>query len=95
MADIWTMQVNTREFTYKGLRSLYRQEFGRLCARVVQYNRPDAWDHLLLEGGETDTIEMKRCRVAWVEMSMFAKAVLRGEKRGVRQAQAYSRAKNR
>eukprot|EP00973_Karenia_brevis_P013772 1869267-Karenia_brevis.AAC.1 len=38
---------------------------------------------------------MKRARVAWIELSMFAKAVLRAEKRGVRPAQAYARAKNR
>eukprot|EP00973_Karenia_brevis_P058809 8189554-Karenia_brevis.AAC.1 len=38
---------------------------------------------------------MKRCRVAWTELSMFAKSVLRAEQRGVRPAQAYARAKNR
>eukprot|EP00973_Karenia_brevis_P000961 131800-Karenia_brevis.AAC.1 len=45
--------------------------------------------------GEADTREMKRARVAWIELTMFAKAVLRAEKRGVRPAQAYARAKNR
>eukprot|EP00973_Karenia_brevis_P054595 7587771-Karenia_brevis.AAC.1 len=45
--------------------------------------------------GIPDTVEMKRCRVAWIELSMFAKSVLRAEKRGVRPAQAYARAKNR
>eukprot|EP00973_Karenia_brevis_P049850 6922234-Karenia_brevis.AAC.1 len=47
------------------------------------------------EGGIADTVEMKRARVAWIELSMFAKCVLRAEKRGVRPAQAYARAKNR
>jgi hypothetical protein len=46
-------------------------------------------------GGETDTVEMKRCRVAWTELTMFAKCVLRAEQRGVRPSQAYVRAKNR
>eukprot|EP00973_Karenia_brevis_P079605 11044726-Karenia_brevis.AAC.1 len=45
--------------------------------------------------GVADTVEMKRCRVAWTELSMFAKTVLRTETRGVRPAQAYARAKNR
>ncbi len=40
-------------------------------------------------------MEMKTCRVAWIELSMFAKCVLRAEARGVRPAQAYARAKNR
>eukprot|EP00973_Karenia_brevis_P000980 135252-Karenia_brevis.AAC.1 len=87
----------TREFTHKGLRALYRQEYGRLCARVVQYNRVDAWDHMAEPAGRgvADTVEMKRARVAWLELSMFPKAVLRVEKRGIRPAQAYARAKNR
>jgi hypothetical protein len=38
--------VYTREYTHKGLLPLYRQEFGRLCANVVQFNRMDAWDFL-------------------------------------------------
>ena len=45
--------------------------------------------------GITDTVEMKRCRVAWIELVMFAKCVLRVERRGVRPAQAFSRARNR
>ena len=55
----------------------------------------DAWGFLGTYGGETDTAEMKRCRVAWTELSMFAKCVLKAEKRGIRPAQAYMRAKNR
>eukprot|EP00973_Karenia_brevis_P035686 4924054-Karenia_brevis.AAC.1 len=42
-----------------------------------------------------DTVAMKRCRVAWLEFSMFAKAVLRADGRGLLPAQAFSRAKNR
>ena len=38
---------------------------------------------------------MKRCRVAWTEWAMFAKCVLKAESRGVRPAQALSRAKCR
>ena len=60
---------------------------------MVRYNRADAWSFLGRYGGETDTVEMKRCRVAWTELSMFAKSVLIAEKRGVRPAQAYMRAK--
>ena len=77
IGDVFTALCYTREFTYKGLRSGYRQEFGRLCARVMQYNREDAWDHLAEEGGRPDTAEMQRCRVDWTELSMFAKCVLR------------------
>ena len=38
---------------------------------------------------------MRRCRVAWTELILFSKAVLRTEKRGVRPGQAFARAKNR
>eukprot|EP00973_Karenia_brevis_P081669 11321672-Karenia_brevis.AAC.1 len=84
MHDIFTSQVATREFSHRGLRSMYRQEYGRLCARVVQYNCDGAWDHMAEPAGrgETDTVEKKRSRVAWIELSMFPKAVLRAEKRG-------------
>eukprot|EP00973_Karenia_brevis_P029610 4084820-Karenia_brevis.AAC.1 len=56
-----------------------------------------AWDHMVEPHGREvrDTWEMKRCRVAWIELSMFPKAVLRAEPRGVRPGQAYARAKNR
>ncbi len=64
MRDIFCALVYTREFTHRGLLQLYRQEFGRLCANVVRFNRMDAWDHLAFYGGITDTVEMKRCRVA-------------------------------
>eukprot|EP00973_Karenia_brevis_P023867 3290220-Karenia_brevis.AAC.1 len=76
--------MSTREFSHRGLRAMYRQEFGRLCARVVQYNLEGAWDHMAepVGRGVADTAEMKRCRVAWTELSMFAKAVLRAEQRG-------------
>jgi len=93
--DVFEAMVYTREYTHRGLLTLYRQEFGRLCANVVRFNRMDAWDQLLEYGGETDTVEMKRCRVAWTEWAMFAKCVLRAEPRGVRPAQAYGRAKCR
>eukprot|EP00973_Karenia_brevis_P073950 10279184-Karenia_brevis.AAC.1 len=83
MHEIFVAQVQTREFTHKGLRSSYRREFGRLCARAVQYNCGHAWDYMgePVGRGETDTTEMKRARVAWTELTMFAKAVLRAEKR--------------
>ena len=55
----------------------------------------DAWDHHGVYGGETDTIEMKRCRLAWTEWALFPKCVLRAEQRGIRPAQAYVRAKNK
>ena len=35
-----------REFTNKGLRAAYKQEYMRLVARVVRYNLLGAWDHL-------------------------------------------------
>ena len=40
-------------------------------------------------------MEKQRCRVAWTELTMFSKCVLRLEQRGVRHVQAYARAKNR
>ena len=70
-ADIFKALVYTREFTHRGLLTAYRQEFGRLCANVVRYNRMDAWDFLVGYGGEADTVEMKRCRVAWTEWAML------------------------
>ena len=79
----------------RGLLPSYRQEFGRLCANVVRCNRMDAWNFWADYGGETDTMEMKRCRVAWTEWALFAKCVLKAEARGVRPAQAYGRAKCR
>ena len=95
--EIFRANLTTREFTHKGLRAYYRQEYGKLCARVAQFNRVDAWDFSAPPYGRsaTDTIEMKRARVAWIELTMFAKCVLRVEKRGVRPAQQYTRAKNR
>ena len=95
MGDIFKALVYTREFTHRGLLPLYRQEFGRLCANVVCFNRMDAWDHLGMYGGITDSVNMKRARVAWIEWAMFAKCVLRAESKGVRPAHAYARAKNR
>ena len=88
IADIFKAQVYTREFTYKGLRGLYQQEFGKLCASVLNFHRRDAWDHLAEYGGVSDTPEMKRCRVAWIEFTMFAKCLLLAEKRGIRSAGA-------
>ena len=71
MADIFTASSFTREFTYKGLLGLYRQEYGKLCARAIQFNRGDAWDYLPAEGGNADTPEKKRCRVAWMCCETF------------------------
>ena len=45
--------------------------------------------------GDTDTMGMKRCRVAWVELSMFAKTVLRADVRGLRPGQSFVHARNR
>eukprot|EP00973_Karenia_brevis_P050567 7020041-Karenia_brevis.AAC.1 len=71
MHDIFVSIMSTREFTHKGLRASYRQEFGRLCARVVQYNCLEAWDYMAepVGWGVADTMEMKRARVAWIEFS--------------------------
>lgn len=94
-SDIFVSLACTREYTHRALLTAYRQEFGMLCANVVRYNRMDAWDFLAPYGGETDTPEMKRCRVAWTEWAMFAKCVLQAESRGVRPAQPLSRARCR
>ena len=42
-----------------------------------------------------DSQENMRARAVWVELTLFPKAVLRAEKRGIRQSQAYARARNR
>ena len=83
--NIFTVQGSTREFSHRGLRALYRGEFGRLCGRVANYNLVGAWDHMAEPVGReiTDTPSMKRCRVAWIELSMFAKTVLRADVRGI------------
>ena len=88
---------STREFSHKGLRALYRREFGRLCGRVASYNMGGAWDHLAepVGRGVADTTGMKRCRVAWIELSMFAKTVLRADARGLRPGQSFVHARNR
>ena len=96
--EIMMAGIATKEFTSLGLRRLYRQEFGRLCGRVVRYNVVGAWECMSsLAGGDerSDTMAMRRCRVAWIELMLFPKAGLRGGKRGVRPGQAYARAKNR
>ena len=61
MQEIMTTGMSTKEFTSRGLRRLYRQEFGRLCGRVVRYNVVGAWEHLVGGGGDgrADTLEMK------------------------------------
>ena len=88
----------TKELTSLSLRRLHRQEFGRLCGRVVRYNIGGTWDFLSVAAGgdeRSDTMAMRRCRVAWTEFVLFPKAVLRAERRGIRPGQAYARAENR
>ena len=70
-------------------RSLYDQ----VVAKVVRCNVPHAWDHLdAQEGGQgcADTAEMRGCRQAWTELSMFPKCVLRQHKRGQRETQSFN-----
>ena len=55
-----------------------RSEYVRLCAAVVRNNDPRAWDHM---GDPLDTAAAKVCRKAYLEWSMFPKAVLCAPKR--------------
>ena len=48
-----------------------------------------------LAWGAMDTVETKRCRVAWVKIAMFAKCALRAESRWMRPSQSSDRAENR
>ena len=92
IADVFKEKCATKEFTNKGLRWAYRQEYMRLVARVVQYNVSWAWGYMQspVGTGTHDTVAMKQCMACWIEMSMFPKAVLRGHKRGLRPAHAYA-----
>eukprot|EP00973_Karenia_brevis_P030181 4160045-Karenia_brevis.AAC.1 len=64
MHDIFVSIMSTREFTHKGLRASYRQEFGRLCAWAAQYNCLEAWAYMVepVGRGVADTVVMKRAR---------------------------------
>ena len=95
IADVFTVPDVTKEYSNKGLKGPLRQEYIRLVAQAVQYNLPGAWDHLESGGAIRETAAMKRSRACWIEVSMFAKAVLRGHKRGLRPAHAYAISKSR
>jgi len=63
-----------------------------LVATVIPFYVPHAWDHMLVDQGGKglpDSDEMMRARQAWIELSMFAKAVLRKHKRGQRAQQSF------
>ena len=94
---MFTTPCVTKEYTNKGLKVAYRQEYMRLVAGVVQHNVPGAWGFMQapVGTGTRDTAAMKRCRAWWTELSMFPKAVLRGHKRGLRAAHAYAISKSR
>ena len=75
--EVFTCPVYTKEYISEGLLPLARSLYKELVANVVHYNVPQAWDHLPPESGGSnlpDTIEMKRARKAWIELSTFAKA---------------------
>ncbi len=69
--EIFMKECGTREFLGEGLLQLAEREFGQCLARVVQFNRIDAWDH---EVDGQDTPERSRARRAWLELFMFHKA---------------------
>ncbi len=71
--DIFAKDVFTQEFLGEGLVGLAGREFTACVARVLQYNRADAWDH---EVDGQDTPERGRARRAWLEMFMFHKTCL-------------------
>ena len=86
--EIFLEQTIPREFTNRGLRSQYRRVHGRVVAQTVENCREDAWE------GE-DCVAKAKTRIAWIEEAMFAKCVLGTEKRGMKSAQAYAKAKNK
>eukprot|EP00439_Symbiodinium_sp_Y106_P026813 s1641_g3.t1 len=81
--EIFLCNVLTKEYLPASLLPLARQEYGKVIARVLQYNRADAWNT------DMDTDAHQKARRAWLEFFMFGKCVLRQSQRGRRPAQAY------
>ena len=80
---IFLCNVLTKEYLPASLLPLAREEYGKVIARVLQYNRADAWNT------DMDTDAHRKARRAWLEFFMFGKCVLRQSQRGRRPAQAY------
>ena len=70
---------------------------GCLRANVLHHHIEGAWDHLPEPAGRgrLDTDTMRKCRIAWIELSMFPKAVLRTSKRGLKPEQALAQSRSR
>ena len=81
--EISLCNVLTKEYLPASLLPLAREEYGKVIARVLQYNRADAWNT------DMDTDAHRKARRAWLEFFMFGKCVLRQSQRGRRPAQAY------
>ena len=63
----------TRDFVSAGLLPLAEKAFLRCIARVLQHNRPDAWDYV---GTGADTPAHRQSRLAWTELFMCPKTCL-------------------
>ena len=81
--EIFLCNVLTKEYLPASLLPLAREEYGKIIARVLQYNRADAWNTVI------DTDAQRKARRAWLEFFMFGKCVLRQSQRGRRPAQTY------
>eukprot|EP00435_Cladocopium_sp_Y103_P011842 s3316_g3.t1 len=57
--DIFAAPLATRDFVSARLLPLVEKTFLRCMARVLQHNRPDAWNHV---GTAADTIGHRQCR---------------------------------
>ena len=69
--EIFLCNVLTKEYLPASLLPLAREEYGKVIARVLQYNRADAWNT------DMDTDAHRKARRAWLEFFMFGKCVLR------------------
>ena len=81
--EIFLCNVLTKEYFAASLLPLAGEEYGKVIARVLQYNRADAWNT------DMDTDAHQKARRAWLELFMFGKYVSCQSQRGRRPTQAY------
>ena len=73
MDDIVSRPVTTRDFLNNSLQPQVRRQYAKLSSAAAFYNVSSAWDYL--EDG-MDTPTAQRACIAWLELSMYPKAVL-------------------
>lgn len=73
LTEICQAPVATREFLSADILPKAVCQLQACLARVLQYNAPDAWEHV---GLQSDTLQHQRSRLAWTELLMFPKTCL-------------------